>query len=128
MLTIRGAFLDTGNRQEVTIGKSACKIQRSVQSHLYPFSFFLFCFFFRFLVIFSLPNAYQRKLFISLYINWAFFSLSVEMESGPYLPILTGGLVNGSIILHLFLILSRFPLKRESEQTLIEMHEQWLPL
>uniref|UniRef100_A0A671VB69 receptor protein-tyrosine kinase n=1 Tax=Sparus aurata TaxID=8175 RepID=A0A671VB69_SPAAU len=27
MLTIRGAFLDTGNRQEVTIGKSACKIQ-----------------------------------------------------------------------------------------------------
>uniref|UniRef100_A0A671V8N1 receptor protein-tyrosine kinase n=1 Tax=Sparus aurata TaxID=8175 RepID=A0A671V8N1_SPAAU len=46
MLTIRGAFLDTGNRQEVTIGKSACKIQRSVQSHLYPFSSFFFFFFF----------------------------------------------------------------------------------
>ncbi|KAM9376541.1 hepatocyte growth factor receptor [Pholidichthys leucotaenia] len=27
MLTIRGAFLDTGNKQEVTIGKAACKIQ-----------------------------------------------------------------------------------------------------
>ena len=45
------------------------------------------------------------------------------MESGPYLPVLTGGLVNGSIILHLFLILSRFPHKRQSEQTLIETHE-----
>lgn len=30
MLTIRGAFLDTGNKREVTIGKAACKIQRSV--------------------------------------------------------------------------------------------------
>lgn len=30
MLTIRGAFLDTGNRREVTIGKAACKIQRWV--------------------------------------------------------------------------------------------------
>ncbi|XP_058501925.1 hepatocyte growth factor receptor [Solea solea] len=27
MLTIRGAFLDTGNKQEVTVGKAACKIQ-----------------------------------------------------------------------------------------------------
>ncbi|XP_056137712.1 hepatocyte growth factor receptor [Lampris incognitus] len=27
MLTIRGAFLDTGNRREVTVGKNACKIQ-----------------------------------------------------------------------------------------------------
>uniref|UniRef100_UPI00144598E2 hepatocyte growth factor receptor-like n=1 Tax=Epinephelus lanceolatus TaxID=310571 RepID=UPI00144598E2 len=27
MLTIRGAFLDTGNKREVTIGKAACKIQ-----------------------------------------------------------------------------------------------------
>ncbi|KAK2842710.1 hypothetical protein Q5P01_012910 [Channa striata] len=27
MLTIRGAFLDTGNKQEVTVGKSVCKIQ-----------------------------------------------------------------------------------------------------
>lgn len=27
MLTIRGAFLDTGNRREVTIGKAACNIQ-----------------------------------------------------------------------------------------------------
>ncbi|XP_072242533.1 hepatocyte growth factor receptor isoform X2 [Leuresthes tenuis] len=27
MLTIRGAFLDTGNEQEVTVGKSICKIQ-----------------------------------------------------------------------------------------------------
>ncbi|KAM6937599.1 hepatocyte growth factor receptor [Xenentodon cancila] len=27
MLTIRGAFLDTGNKQEVTVGKGACKIQ-----------------------------------------------------------------------------------------------------
>ncbi|XP_056243073.1 hepatocyte growth factor receptor isoform X2 [Seriola aureovittata] len=27
MLTIRGVFLDTGNKQEVTVGKSACKIQ-----------------------------------------------------------------------------------------------------
>lgn len=27
MLTIRGAFLDTGNKQEVTVGKSICKIQ-----------------------------------------------------------------------------------------------------
>lgn len=30
MLTIRGAFLDTGIRREVTVGKAACKIQRSV--------------------------------------------------------------------------------------------------
>lgn len=30
MLTIRGAFLDTGNKREVTVGKAACKIQRSV--------------------------------------------------------------------------------------------------
>ena len=30
MLTIRGAFLDTGNKQEVTVGKAVCKIQRSV--------------------------------------------------------------------------------------------------
>uniref|UniRef100_A0A672YT21 receptor protein-tyrosine kinase n=1 Tax=Sphaeramia orbicularis TaxID=375764 RepID=A0A672YT21_9TELE len=27
MLTIRGAFLDTGNKREVTVGKAACKIQ-----------------------------------------------------------------------------------------------------
>uniref|UniRef100_A0A8C9ZF29 Hepatocyte growth factor receptor n=1 Tax=Sander lucioperca TaxID=283035 RepID=A0A8C9ZF29_SANLU len=27
MLTIRGAFLDTGNKREVTVGKVACKIQ-----------------------------------------------------------------------------------------------------
>ncbi|XP_035012695.2 hepatocyte growth factor receptor [Hippoglossus stenolepis] len=27
MLTIRGAFLDTGTKQEVTVGKTACKIQ-----------------------------------------------------------------------------------------------------
>ncbi|AWP07855.1 met proto-oncogene (hepatocyte growth factor receptor)-like [Scophthalmus maximus] len=27
MLTIRGAFLDTGNKQEVLVGKAACKIQ-----------------------------------------------------------------------------------------------------
>ncbi|XP_008276200.1 hepatocyte growth factor receptor isoform X2 [Stegastes partitus] len=27
MLTIRGAFLDTGNKQEVTVGKAVCKIQ-----------------------------------------------------------------------------------------------------
>uniref|UniRef100_A0A3B4UX50 Hepatocyte growth factor receptor n=1 Tax=Seriola dumerili TaxID=41447 RepID=A0A3B4UX50_SERDU len=27
MLTIRGVFLDTGNKQEVTVGKAACKIQ-----------------------------------------------------------------------------------------------------
>lgn len=45
---------------------------------------------------------------MNLYVNWA-FSLSLEMESGPYLPILTGGLVNGSIILHLFLIPFLFP-------------------
>lgn len=30
MLTIRGASLDTGIRREVTVGKAACKIQRSV--------------------------------------------------------------------------------------------------
>lgn len=35
MLTIRGAFLDTGNRREVTIGKAACKIQRWV-GLIYP--------------------------------------------------------------------------------------------
>uniref|UniRef100_A0A3Q3JIE6 Hepatocyte growth factor receptor n=1 Tax=Monopterus albus TaxID=43700 RepID=A0A3Q3JIE6_MONAL len=27
MLTIRGSFLDTGNKQEVTVGKAVCKIQ-----------------------------------------------------------------------------------------------------
>lgn len=31
MLTIRGAFLDTGNKAEVTVGKAVCEIQRSVQ-------------------------------------------------------------------------------------------------
>lgn len=30
MLTIRGAFLDAGNRREVTVGKAVCKIQRLV--------------------------------------------------------------------------------------------------
>lgn len=30
MLTIRGAFLDTGNQQSVTIGEKICKIQRLV--------------------------------------------------------------------------------------------------
>lgn len=32
MLTIRGAFLDTGNERSVTIGKKICQIQRSVYS------------------------------------------------------------------------------------------------
>lgn len=41
MLTIRGAFLDTGSRREVTIGKAACKIQRSVA--FLSVLFFLFC-------------------------------------------------------------------------------------
>lgn len=35
MLTIRGAFLDTGNKREVTIGKAACKIQRLVYLGFY---------------------------------------------------------------------------------------------
>ncbi|XP_041852494.1 hepatocyte growth factor receptor isoform X2 [Melanotaenia boesemani] len=34
MLTIRGAFLDTGNKQEVTVGKSICKIQSLSSSML----------------------------------------------------------------------------------------------
>ncbi|XP_041794946.1 hepatocyte growth factor receptor isoform X2 [Chelmon rostratus] len=34
MLTIRGAFLDTGSRREVTIGKAACKIQSLSSSML----------------------------------------------------------------------------------------------
>ncbi|XP_068595383.1 hepatocyte growth factor receptor [Brachionichthys hirsutus] len=34
MLTVRGAFLDTGNKREVTIGKAACEIQSSSPSML----------------------------------------------------------------------------------------------
>ncbi|KAM4619365.1 hepatocyte growth factor receptor [Polymixia lowei] len=34
MLTIRGSFLDTGNRREVTVGKSVCKIQSTSPSML----------------------------------------------------------------------------------------------
>nr|XP_046249506.1 hepatocyte growth factor receptor isoform X2 [Scatophagus argus] len=34
MLTIRGAFLNAGNKREVTIGKAACKIQSSSSSML----------------------------------------------------------------------------------------------
>ncbi|XP_032378784.1 hepatocyte growth factor receptor [Etheostoma spectabile] len=34
MLTIRGAFLDTGNQREVTVGKVACNIQSSTSTML----------------------------------------------------------------------------------------------
>ncbi|XP_028286521.1 hepatocyte growth factor receptor isoform X2 [Parambassis ranga] len=34
MLTIRGAYLDTGNKQEVTVGKAVCKIQSLSSSML----------------------------------------------------------------------------------------------
>ncbi|KAF7645839.1 hypothetical protein LDENG_00197570 [Lucifuga dentata] len=34
MLTVRGAFLDSGNRREVTVGKAACKIQSVASSML----------------------------------------------------------------------------------------------
>lgn len=48
MLTIRGAFLDTGNKREVTIGKAVCKIQRSVHSLFFILSFTSFLFLFSF--------------------------------------------------------------------------------
>lgn len=41
MLTIRGDFLDAGNKQSVTVGKEQCNIMRSVQLLF----FFSFCFF-----------------------------------------------------------------------------------
>uniref|UniRef100_A0A8D3DU93 receptor protein-tyrosine kinase n=1 Tax=Scophthalmus maximus TaxID=52904 RepID=A0A8D3DU93_SCOMX len=71
MLTIRGAFLDTGNKQEVLVGKAACKIQRSVHSgHLpIPLSFlascdpFLLSFSFCFVSHFSSICNLSRKLF-----------------------------------------------------------------
>ena len=78
VLTIRGAFLDAGNKREVTVGNAVCKIQRSVYGCFSYYNLFLSFFLSFFLFLSTWHNT--SFLFISLY---TFFTIKLTSTYPP---------------------------------------------